>query len=114
MSHTPTPWKIIGREVMEDGSVYPEHIIGGFHEFQICLMESISTAALSAENPDKYPALDAACRANAEFIVRAVNAHDDLVAALEAIAEGCSFPEDAVQEAVCKRARAALEKLAAA
>jgi hypothetical protein len=61
-------------------------------------MESMSAAALSSENSDKYPASDAARRANAALIVRAVNAHDELVAALKRIALpadagcGCSYP----------------------
>lgn len=48
--------------------------------------------------------------ANAEFTVRAVNSHDDLIAALNAIAEGCSFPENDVQRAIRDRARAAIAK----
>jgi hypothetical protein len=44
--------------------------------------------------------------ANAHLIAAA----PDLLAALEAIAEGCSFPADDVQRAVRDRARAAIAK----
>lgn len=43
---------------------------------------------------------EAECKANAELIVRAVNAHDDLVAALEEIAKGSgSFSTDPLTHA---------------
>jgi len=38
--HTPKPWAVVDREVLEDGSVYPKHIIGGVTELQVCLFET--------------------------------------------------------------------------
>jgi hypothetical protein len=50
--------------------------------------------------------------ANADFIVRAVNAHDDLVAALEAVIdyEDVMLPAGSYGEEVHNKARAALAK----
>ena len=38
--HTPGPWVVVDREVLEDGSVYPKHIVGGVTELQVCLFET--------------------------------------------------------------------------
>lgn len=59
--HTPTPWKASGNAVFRDGH------------------------CLAMTGTDIWmPEVE---EANAAFIVRACNAHDDLVAALEAVAE---------------------------
>ena len=50
-NHTPAPWKVIDREVMEDGSVYPIHITGGVTDLGICLMESPAAADAYVNNP---------------------------------------------------------------
>lgn len=39
------------REVLEDGSVYPKHIVGGVAEFQVCLLEGPEVARIRHENP---------------------------------------------------------------
>ena len=49
--HTPAPWVFVERERMEDGSIYPEHILGGVTQLQICLMESPGVAELCVNNP---------------------------------------------------------------
>jgi len=51
IKHTPGPWRIVEREVLEDGSVYPRHIVGGNADYQICLLESTVTAELAIRNP---------------------------------------------------------------
>lgn len=43
---TPGPWRVVERAPMEDGSVYPTHILGGAADFQVCLMEGAAVAAL--------------------------------------------------------------------
>jgi hypothetical protein len=43
--HTPGPWKIVPRETLEDGSVYPAHITGGARDLEICLLETDYAAA---------------------------------------------------------------------
>ncbi len=87
--HTPTPWV---NELSADGSIRQEETGRSICEFPYDWPE------------DKF---------NAAFIVRACNAHDELVAALESIAEGCSFPADDVQKAIRDRARTALAKASA-
>jgi hypothetical protein len=49
--HTPGPWKIVDREILEDGSVYPEHIIGGITDLQVCLLEASSSAHAYVYDP---------------------------------------------------------------
>jgi len=36
--YTPGPWKVVPREILEDGSVYPQHIVGGVADYQVCFM----------------------------------------------------------------------------
>lgn len=50
-AHTSGPWKIIGREVDDDGSVSPRHIVGGPKEFQVCLLEAPVIADLAQKQP---------------------------------------------------------------
>lgn len=49
--HTQGPWKIVEREVLEDGSVYPRHILGGRFQMQVCLMESAAAANAFVNEP---------------------------------------------------------------
>lgn len=44
------PWRFVEREVMEDGSVYPQHIVGGPQELQICLLEGPVVAEAAVKN----------------------------------------------------------------
>lgn len=48
---TTAPWKLVRREVMEDGSVYPTHIVSGPEEFQVCTLESSVIAKAAIDNP---------------------------------------------------------------
>lgn len=52
--HTPGPWKIVARQVMEDGSVYPAHIVGGPTELEICWLEGQAVADLAVEDPEHW------------------------------------------------------------
>lgn len=70
MSHTPTPWKTNGYEGSLAKAV---HSIDG--KVLICAVEQ---PLLSSIQPDSQTAHD-----NAEFIVRAANAYDDLLEALK-------------------------------
>lgn len=38
---TPTPWCLVTREVLEDGSQYPMHIIGGERALEVAYLESL-------------------------------------------------------------------------
>lgn len=45
-THLKGPWRIVERETLDDGSVYPRHIATKDGSYQICLLESPSMAAL--------------------------------------------------------------------
>lgn len=114
MIHTPTPWHI---------APYSAPYIATSHDPKI-------KAYLEETGTDKFDALsigtetgsaaliplDESSRENAEFIVKAVNCHDELVAALEDIisAEGTERDEwDAVERLIPEivtLARSALAK----
>jgi len=53
-AHTPTvgPWKAVEREVLEDGGVYPSHVVGGPDEYLVCYLEAPSVATLAIKEPD--------------------------------------------------------------
>jgi cell division protein ZapA (FtsZ GTPase activity inhibitor) len=69
--HTPTPWKTLkGRTVL--------HIMGAHHG--VC---QISTTGYKGSTRAELKEYAERAEANAAFIVRAVNCHDELVAALE-------------------------------
>ncbi|WP_176331555.1 hypothetical protein [Burkholderia vietnamiensis] len=53
IKHTPGPWRIVEREILEDGSVYPRHIVGGEEDHQVCLLESTVTAELAIRHPNE-------------------------------------------------------------
>lgn len=48
--HIEGPWRFVEREVMEDGSVYPQHIVGGPQELQVCLLEGPVVAEVAVKN----------------------------------------------------------------
>jgi hypothetical protein len=77
---TPRPWRVIDSEILEDGSVYPPHIVGGCRDLTICRFYE---GDQMAETKDDVRST----RANAAFIVKAVNLFDELVEALEDIHE---------------------------
>lgn len=45
-AHLKAPWRIVERETLEDGSAYPRHVATEAGDYQICLLESPSMAAL--------------------------------------------------------------------
>jgi hypothetical protein len=51
---TPGPWRIVEREILEDGGVYPRHIVGGDADHQVCLLEGPATAELAIRNPGEF------------------------------------------------------------
>lgn len=76
VSHTPTPWKL-----------YP-HLFGQIES------QDETKLITRAGRVDPVTDLDQCERAaNAEFIVRACNSHDQLVAALKAVVEFYSYAE---------------------
>lgn len=106
--HTPGPW-VVGDESWEgDGA-------GGIVvEAQDGLMVALVYCPTDRGEPENATPTD---RANAEFIVRAVNSHADLLAALEALMEiqdctGDCWCVEAGNPGTCEacRARAAITK----
>ena len=88
MSHTPGPWSAVSCRV-------------GWY------IASAPDGAIVVDTGDaegRYGPIES--EANARLIAAA----PELLAALQAIAEGCSFPEDDVQRAIRDRARAAIAK----
>jgi len=117
VKHTPGPWKLMPREVLEDDSVYSTHIVGGPREVQVCLLESFESAKRAHDNPEmKSAVFEANCRL--------IAAAPDLYEALESIrrygldtlsgrADGGEDDRQWQREAVnemTKRARIAIEK----
>jgi hypothetical protein len=94
-THTPTPWEL--------GSVTT-----------VCLhtdemIESPTDGFVAAGDDCDIEVKGTNAPANAAFIVRAVNAHDDLVKALEEIAAWAELPKTTVSRAaIGDKARAAL------
>lgn len=74
--HTPGPWRVVDREVMEDGSVYPCHILGGVADYQVCTLESPEIAKHGAEQPHLFPGLNGILGPNARLIAAAPDYHD--------------------------------------
>ena len=70
--HTPKPWVVVDRQVLEDGSVYPKHIIGGVTELQVCLFETPNVAhAIVNDESWKYLGKSEMHEANAQLIAAA-------------------------------------------
>ena len=91
MAHTPTPWHLT--DAYTDKPFEP--LIASARG------DGISSDIIAGASPD-----------NAAFIVRACNAHDDLVAALEEIVSLAEW-ERKDHEAIASTARAALAKVQA-
>lgn len=76
LEHTPEPWRFIEREVMEDGSIYPRHILGGNNDLRVCMLESERIATMITEG--KFDVLNDVGYANARRITAAVNACENI------------------------------------
>lgn len=100
--HTPTPWLI-------DDDVFDEDEIEiTSQDLLDNSMGAIAAIQVGTFNDD----VEARKRADAEFIVRAVNAHDDLVAALRGLRSWMPPAGDDRLNADLKAADAALAKAA--
>lgn len=82
---TPTPWIIVDREVLEDGSIYPAHIIGGSRSLEICRLESDECAELAVADPNGPYASDSMVEADGD--VRSAKANARLIAAAPTLDE---------------------------
>ena len=76
MRHTPAPWRAVGPEMLEDGSVYPPHIEGGARALEICHFSDWTASDAMAESATDVRSK----RANARLIAAA----PDLLMALRA------------------------------
>lgn len=99
--HTATPYKL-GRTYENDGA--PETIISADDEHESAVAVALDFGAHSPTTRLK----------NAEFIVRACNAHDDLVKALQDIADDCADASPPSYGAIRQAAKQALAKAGAA
>ena len=111
-AHTPGPWLIVEREVQEDDSVYPMHVVGGERLHQVCLLEAPSVSELAAKQPGSMWDTTPTKEANARLIAAA----PELLEALEIMVVGaCAVgvphagERQVLQEAV-NTARAAIAK----
>ena len=83
---TPGPWHFVGREEMEDGSIYPAHIIGGVTQLQVCLMESPAVAEAIVNDPAWHALANSEMRyANGRLIAAAPDMLEALIDALALI-----------------------------
>lgn len=84
--HSPLPWSVVDRR----RAPLPNIIITSADETHVAEAKGVHTRDPMLRfrwKPEEANAADARATANAEFIVRACNAHDALVAGLTAIAE---------------------------
>jgi hypothetical protein len=103
--HTPGPWTLVAREVLEDGSVYPTHITGGPREVQVCVLETTLLAQLAHEDAEQRSERR---RGVYEEDARLIAAAPDLLEALIAVV---SVADRATDE--FDKARAAIAKATA-
>ena len=89
--HTPTPWTQQGEVITKDGATIAKAWLNG-------LYEDAGAHDLQQDN--------------ARFIVRACNAHDELVAALEEIRQGCIARRPGHCDAHMNRTKAEIEAIA--
>lgn len=99
--HTPGDWRIVEREVFEDGSVFPRHIVGGARELTICYLEAPEVARLAVQQPHSVYANDAMMEAEGDIRSKKANARL-IEAAPDMLVEG---------SALVKQVRAALPHL---
>lgn len=109
--HTPTPWSYKPAKFPTDGE-FDCGIGAAIGGTSFCIAETFGRCATTIK-------LDA--QANAAFIVKAVNSHDDLVKALEEILSAEKEFREGMPDAwegdpltdACKQAREALAKVSA-
>lgn len=102
-AHTPTPWTVTRSKLETDGAF--DYAISA--DGVLVLAETFGRDAKGGWPPSQ---------ANAEFIVRAVNAHDDLLMALKLLLSLCEAGGDPFDEPgrpTVARARAAISKATA-
>lgn len=97
--HTPTPW----RAVIDQGNPRV------FKHAMALVATTAEGAHVQAIDCTRSGANFVEDRANAEFIVRAVNCHEELVAALKVLLASANYSTDAMDAAEAQ-ARAALSK----
>lgn len=105
-AHTPSPWRTVEREVLEDGSVYPAHVVGGDRDLVIFYLEGSEVAKLAAEGNPHFQR-SARNEADSQLVVAAPDMLDalrDLVALVEKVC-----PEY-FESTVCANAVAAIRK----
>lgn len=110
MSHTPGPWKVIERETLEDGSVYPRHIVGGQLGHEVCKLESVFAAMEAAGNPESFWNTSATCQANAALIAAAPELKSCTEELAAIVREMCAAFGIPTPDATLERADAALSK----
>lgn len=73
--HTPTPW-----QGCKNGDCQCGYIFGD--EGEVYVAQALNPKNIGPSGPDPYPTFECG-QSNAKFIVRAVNCHDELLAALK-------------------------------
>ena len=82
-NHTPTPWSISGDLIVGAPEAVPNPQVAPYPKQVSKLQWDYEGDSGATERRIQWPE----AKANADFIVRAVNAHDDLLAALRKLAE---------------------------
>ena len=100
MAHTKGPWVIIPREIMEDGSVFPRHIVASEREGFVCYLESPVVADIAVKQPGTYWDTNQKKEDTACLIAAAPELLENLIGCMEALA---SHVPDCI-EVQCARA----------
>lgn len=108
--HTPLPWEV--ETPMGDDT--PWIVETGKEAYEWRMIAMTASSGDGNESEDDPPVSRTEAMANAEFIVLACNTHDDLVKALERIADECRAAHEMVGKPLGKGSWAALEKIALA
>lgn len=112
VQHTPGPWRVVAREVLEDGSVYPGHIVGGPADLEVCPLEAASIANLAVNDKSGFWTREPSWKsANARLIAAA----PDLLEALtlleqEMVLSGNAGSKDYGWKPAIEKTRAAIAK----